>query len=428
VRSPLIVQKYGGTSVGTAERLRAVARRVVGARERGAKLVVVVSAMGDTTDDLLALASEVIEGGTPAARHPRETDMLLSAGERISMALLAMAIRESGAEAVSLTGSQAAIITDEAHTSARIREVRADRVREALERGNVVIVAGFQGVSGTREITTLGRGGSDTTAVALAVALKADRCEVYSDVRGVYTADPRRVPSARIVPELSYDEMLELAAAGAQVMHGRAVEIAAKFGLELRLGSAFEDGEPAIGTLITRNPRRMEELVLTGVASKRGQAKLILRNLPAGLRTVTAYVVALAEAGVSVDMIAEAEEADGRIQLQLTVSEDQAEEAERITTALLRGMGGGAATVQRGLARIALVGSGMHQRPGVYSRAFRALLDEEIEIYAVSTSAISITVLVQAEREQDALRALHEAFTLELIGPEPSGARTEGQR
>ena len=412
----LIVQKYGGTSVGTPERLRAVAQRVVAAKQRGNELVVVVSAMGDTTDDLLRLASDVVGHGRPAAKHPREMDMLLTAGERMSMALLAMAIREAGAEAVSMTGSQAAIITDEAHTAARITEVRADRVRAALDSGQVAIVAGFQGVSTAKEVTTLGRGGSDTTAVALAAALKADRCEVYSDVRGVFTADPRRVPAARVVPQMSFDELLELAAAGAQVMHARAVEIAAKFDVDLRLGSAFDQGDDTIGTYVTRKPNRMEELVLTGIATKSGQAKLILRDLPAGMRTVTAVLVALAEAGVSVDMISEAAEGDGRMQLQLTVSEDSLEEVERITGGVAQGMGGGEAETQRGLSRIALVGAGMHQRPGVYARAFRALLAEEIDVFAVSTSGISITLLVQQEREEAALRALHDAFTLELIG------------
>jgi aspartate kinase len=413
---PLIVQKYGGTSVGTPERIRAVAHRVVRAKRRGEQLIVVVSAMGDTTDDLLHLAGEVVQGEEVGTRHAREMDMLLTAGERISMALLAMAIREAGEEAVSLTGSQAAIITDGTHTAARIVEIRGGRVREALESGSVVIVAGFQGVSVDREITTLGRGGSDTTAVALAASLGASRCEVYSDVRGVYTADPRRVPGARIVPEMSFEELLELASAGAQVMHSRAVEIAAKYDVDLRLGSAFEEGEETIGTLVTREPRRMEELVLTGIASKGGQAKLILRGLPPGMKTMTALLVALAEGGVSVDMISEAAEAGGAMQLQLTLAEREIEPAEEIIGGVVRAMGGGINEVQRGLTRIALVGSGMHQRPGVYARAFRALLEEEIEIFAVSTSGISITLLVPEDRAEEAVRSLHEAFSLELVG------------
>jgi aspartate kinase len=413
---PLIVQKYGGTSVGTPERIQAVARRVAEARRRGDQLVVVVSAMGDSTDELVDLAARVTGGPAAALRHPREMDMLLTAGERISMALVAMAIREQGEQARSMTGSQAAIITDEVHTAARITEVRADRVREGLEAGEVVIVAGFQGVSTTREITTLGRGGSDTTAVALAVALEADRCEIYTDVPGIYTADPRRVPGARIIPEISHREMLELASAGAQVMHARAVEIAGKYGVDLWVRSSFEDGaDGPSGTLVTRTPRRMEELVVTGIASQSGQAKVVLRGMPPGMRTATAVLVALAEAGVSVDMISEAAESDERSQLQLSVSEAQLEKAEEVCEAVCRGMGGQGLVVQRGLTRLALVGSGMHHRPGVYARAFRALLEEEVEVFAVSTSGISITLLVLSEKEEPALRALHGAFELEIV-------------
>lgn len=424
----LIVQKYGGSSVATPERIRKVAERVVRARRRGEQLVVVVSAMGDTTDDLVAMAAQVVGHDAAASRHPREMDMLLTAGERISIALLAMAIREAGEQAVSLTGSQAAIITDDAHTAARITEIRGGRVRAALDEGQVVIVAGFQGVSTSKEITTLGRGGSDTTAVALAAALEADRCEVYSDVRGVFTADPRKVPSARIIPELSYEELLELASGGAQVMHARAVEIAARYDVDLRLGSAFEEGEETIGTYVTRKPKRMEELVLTGIAAKPGQAKLVLRGLPPGLRTVTAVLVALAEGGVSVDMISESEDGDGGLQLQLTLAEADVAPAEEIVGGVLRGMGGGGIETRRGLSRISLVGSGMHQRPGVYAKAYRALLEHEIDVYAVSTSGITITVLVEAAREQDAVRALHDAFTLDMVGAGAGAPASAGER
>ncbi|HEV2131063.1 MAG TPA: aspartate kinase, partial [Longimicrobiaceae bacterium] len=335
----LIVQKYGGTSVGSPERIRSVARRVVAARRAGHELVVVVSAMGDATDELLALAAEVTGSEEACRGHPRELDMLLSAGERISMALLAMAIRELGEDALSFTGSQAAIITDETHTAARIAEVRAGRVREELERGRVVIVAGFQGVSRTREITTLGRGGSDTTAVALAAALHAERCEIFTDVEGVFTADPRRVPEARIIPEIDYGEMIELAAAGAQVMHPRAVEIGARYNVRIRVLSSFGPEVPEVGarsgTLITRTPRRMEGLALTGIASTRGQAKLVLGGLPPGLRTPTELLVRLAEGGVSVDMISEANDADGRTQLQLTIVEATLSQARSLCEGVL---------------------------------------------------------------------------------------------
>lgn len=409
----LVVQKYGGTSVGSPERIRAVARRVAAARRRGDDLVVVVSAMADTTDDLLTLAGEVTGSPAPGREHPRELDMLLTAGERISMALLAMAIRAEGAEALSFTGSQAAIITDGAHTAARILEVRADRVREELARGCVVIVAGFQGVSAAREVTTLGRGGSDTTAVALAAALRADRCEIFTDVDGVYTADPRRVPGARVVPEVSHEEMVELASAGAQVMHARAVEIAARFGVDVRVLSSFRDDGDGAGTLITRNPRRMEELAVTGITSAHGHAKLLLRGLPAGLRTATEVLARLAEAEVPVDMISEHGDPAGRVDLQVTTWEEALPRAREVLDEAVRGLGGAGWEATEGLARVALVGSGMHGRPGVYARAFRALLDGGVEVHAVSTSAISITLLVPAGREDDALRALHRAFALE---------------
>ena len=420
---PLLVQKFGGTSVGTPERILAVAQRVVGARREGWDVVVVVSAMGDATDELLSLASEVVGGADRVRNHSRELDMLLTAGERISMALLAMAIREAGEEALSLTGSQAAIITDETHTAARITEIRADRVREALGEGQVVIVAGFQGVSREHEVTTLGRGGSDTTAVALAAALRAKRCQIFTDVDGVYTADPRRVPTARRIGEISYAEMIELASSGAQVMHPRAVEIGARWGVQIEVLSAFaappEPGAETIGTRITRTPKRMEELALTGITSRAGYAKLILRDLPRGMHTLTEVLTRFAEAGVSVDMISEAEEANGRTQLQLTISEDELPEARRLSAALTQGLGGREgreADVRTGLTRLALVGSGMTGRPGVYARAFRALFEAEIEVQAVSTSAISITLLVPSECADEALGVLHYAFELERRG------------
>ena len=411
----LIVQKYGGTSVGTPERIRAVAARVGEARRRGDRVVVVVSAMGDSTDDLVALAAEVTGGDAFAADHPRETDMLLSAGERVSMALLAMAIREQGVEARSLTGSQAAIITDGAHTSARIVEVRADRVRGALDEGEVPIVAGFQGVSTGREITTLGRGGSDTTAVALACALDADRCEIYTDVDGVFTCDPRRVPDARVIPAVSHAEMLEMASAGAQVMHARAVDMGARFGMDIRVLSSFtEPGVPEAGTLITLEPTPMEDLVLTGIASMQGFAKLVVRGLPAGMDTPTEMLSALADAGVSVDMVVEAPEADGRVLLQLTLRGGEVPKAREVVERVSRALGGSDGTAERvGLSRITLVGSGMHGRPGVYARAFRALRAAGVEVEAVSTSSISITLLVPGEREDDSLRSLHAEFELE---------------
>ncbi|HUH13976.1 MAG TPA: aspartate kinase [Longimicrobiales bacterium] len=407
---PLIVQKFGGTSVGDPERIRKVADRVVHASEAGVDLVVVVSAMGHTTDELMGLASAV---AAEPRRHPRELDMLLTAGERISMALLAMALCERGVEAVSLTGSQAAIITDGSHTGARIEEIRVERVRQELGRGRIVIVAGFQGVSRAREVTTLGRGGSDTTAVALGAALGADRVDIYTDVRGVFTADPRKVPGARHVPVIAFEEMLELAASGAQVMHPRAVEIGARFGIPIRVLSSFEDREDG-GTLITHGEDpAIERLALTGLASETGFVRFVLRGLPGGMAPTTEVLSRFAKAGISVDVVAHADRADGRRQLQLTVREAAFPEARELFEALVRDLGAEAMETRHGIAQVVLVGSGMHDRPGVYADAFGALLDADIEVLGLTTSAISISLLIDEEREPDALRALHATFGLE---------------
>jgi aspartate kinase len=426
----LLVQKYGGTSVGTPERIQAVADRVVRARQRGDDVVVVVSAMGDTTDDLIDLAETVVGHEDCAREHPREMDMLLSAGERISMALLAMAIREAGAEAAvdarSLTGSQAAIITDESHTAARIVRVRADRVRETLDEGVVAIVAGFQGVSESREITTLGRGGSDTTAVALACALQADRCEIYTDVDGIFTCDPRRVPDARIIPQISHDEMVEMAQSGAQVMHARAVDLGARYKMDIRVLSSFVDGpesdDPTRGTLITDRPMAMEDMLVTGIAPLSGYAKLTLHGLPRGMRTPTDLLVALADEGVSVDMVSEAPEGDG-VLMQLTLREDDLPRAREVAARVAASLGGGGPLEERtGLSRLTLVGRGMSGRPGVYARAYRTLLEAGVEVEAVSTSAISVTLLVPAEDQDVAMQALHTGFSLGRPAEVPAGA------
>ena len=407
---PLLVQKYGGTSVGTPERIRRVAARVAAARHAGYDVVVVVSAMGDTTDELVSLAAEV----SPAARasHPRELDMLLTAGERITMALAAMAIRDLGLEAISLTGSQAAIITDEAHGVARIEEVRATRVREELAAGRVVIVAGFQGVSRAREVTTLGRGGSDTTAVALAAALDADHCDIYTDVDGIFTADPRRVPDARLIGRIGYQELIELASAGAQVMHPRAVEIGARYGVAIRVRSSFRD-DGHEGTLITQQGNAsMEQLALTGLASSPGFARIILRGLPATMPAMARVLSTFAAHGVSLDMAGHADRPDGRRQLQVSVREADLERARTVAEALVEALGGEGVEAVAGLSRVTLVGSGMTGVPGVYARTFEALVEAGIEVHALSTSAITISLLVDAAAEERTLQVLHQAFEL----------------
>jgi len=405
----LLVQKYGGTSVGDPERIRRVAERVCRCRREGHDLVVVVSAMGDTTDDLTALANQVSEN--PVAHHPREMDMLLTAGERISMALLAMAIREAGQEAISFTGSQAAIITDNQHTGARIEEVRGDRVRQELREGRVVIVAGFQGVSRGREITTLGRGGSDTTAVALAAALEAERCDIYTDVDGVFTADPRVVPEARRIPRVDYDEMTELAVSGARVLHPRAVELAARFGVTVRVLSSMLEEETG-GTLIAPRVRSMEDPVVTGVASEGGYVQVVLRELPAEMESMTRLLGRLSEAGVSVDLLAQLDTRAGRRDIELTVRHDQVEAARTVCEAVSGELGGAGLDTGGELARITLVGSGMHGRPGVYARAFEALHREGIAVHAVSASSVSIILMVDAGVEDRAIRVVHRTFEL----------------
>ena len=412
----LIVQKYGGTSVGSPERIQLVAERVVRTRAAGHDVVVVVSAMGHTTDELLELAGRV--SATPA-RHGRELDMLLTAGERIAMALVAMAICDRGGAAISFTGSQAAIITDTAHTVARIQEVRADRLREEIGQGRIPIVAGFQGVSTSREVTTLGRGGSDTTAVALAAALGAEVCDIFTDVDGVYSADPRRVPNARRIELIDYEEMLELANAGAQVMHTRAVELGARFGVPIRVRLSTGD-DADLGTLITRKERRMEDMVLTGIATDGGYALIVIHGLPTGIEETARVLTALADAGVSVDMVMQSEMPDRRRQLQLSVREAQVDRALEVVASTLPREG--AWTDERsGLSRVSLVGTGMTGRPGVYAEAYRALRDAGVEVHGVSTSSISISVLVERAREDDALRALHATFRLHE--PIPSGVR-----
>jgi aspartate kinase len=396
--------------VGDPARIRRVAERVCRYHRAGHELVVVVSAMGDTTDELEKLARQVSD--EPGKKHPREMDMLLTAGERISMALLAMAIREAGVEAISFTGSQAAIITDMRHTGARIEEIRADRIRQELEEGRVVIVAGFQGVSRSREVTTLGRGGSDTTAVALAAALGSERCDIFTDVDGVYTADPRVIADARRIPRLDYDEMTELAVSGARVLHPRAVELGARFQVPMRVLSSLVDGDDAGGTLIAPRKHSMEDPVLSGVASEGGYAKIILRNLPAEMASMTRVLDHLSEAGVSVDLLSQMDTGEGGRDIQLTLREDEVEEGRRVCDGVVTELGGSGVDVARELARITLVGSGMHKRPGVYARAFRALNDDGVAVHAVSASSVSIILMVDAVAEERALRVIHDTFEL----------------
>ena len=401
---PVIVQKFGGTSVGSAERIRAVARRVVESRIDGYDVVVVVSAMGETTDDLLRLASDI----TPLP-PPRELDMLLTAGERISMALLAMAIHSLGHDAVSFTGSQAGIITSSEHGRAKIIDVRAARIQEALTQGKVVIVAGFQGVSTTADVTTLGRGGSDTTAVALAAALSAESCEIYTDVDGVFTADPRIVPDARVLHAVSYEEMLEMAASGARVLQLRSVEYARNHGVLVRVRSSFNE---TTGTWIREEDERMEKAIISGVTHDVSEAKLTIQDVPDRPGIAARVFRRMADEGVNVDMIVQNVSTQGTTDISFTVPREDGLRAKNSIDAELRDIGGQDVTYDEGIGKVSLVGAGMKSHPGVAATMFAALADAGVNIEMISTSSIRISVVVREADVVKAVRAVHDRFSL----------------
>jgi aspartate kinase len=398
----LVVHKYGGTSLADADRIRAVATRVVAARERGDDVVVVVSAMGHTTDELVELAAGVSDGV-----HPREMDMLLTAGERIAMALTAMAIRDRGVEAMSLTGSQAGILTDKAHGNARITGIRGDRVRQGLEEGKVVIVAGFQGVDPeSREVTTLGRGGSDATAVALAAALNADSCEIFTDVDGVYTAHPGVVADARRLDEISYDEMLELAASGATVLMARSVEVGRRFGIPIHVRSSFHDGP---GTWVKEDT--VEQAIVRGVAHNDSEAKITVYGVPDRPGVAAALFGRLAKDGIGVDMIVQNVSTDGITDISFTIPKDRSAAALEASRAAAAQMDAGGVDLDNDVVRVSIVGAGMQSDPTVAARMFSTLSDHGINIEMISTSDIRISCVVKGERIPEAVAALHAEFT-----------------
>ena len=401
---PVLVQKYGGTSVGSPERIQHVAERIVRTRRGGADLVVVVSAMGDATDDLIGLARQV-----STRSHPREMDMLLTAGERISMALVSMAVNDRGQEAVSFTGSQSGIVTDASHTRAKILEVKADRIREELNRGRVVIVAGFQGVSRDREVTTLGRGGSDTTAVALAAALGASECEIYTDVDGVYTSDPRIVPGARKISRLSYDEMLELASLGAKVLHNRSVEIARRFGVPLHVRSSFNWNE---GSRVVRG-NSMEQVVIRGIAHDTDVAKIALVGVPDRPGIASEIFQAVGGQGVNVRMIVQASGADGKNDVTFTVGSHEVSTVLPVLEQVRKQIGARAFLYDPDVAMLSVVGEGLATSPGTAGRVFAALAAAGVNIDLISTSSITITCVVRQADAERAVRSLHEALKLE---------------
>jgi len=403
----LVVQKYGGTSVGDAERIRAVAAHVAHTIDEGHQVVVVVSAMGKSTDELLRLADEV-----SPTRPAREIDMLLTAGERISMALVCMALADQGVAAASFTGSQAGIITDADHTRAKILEILPERIRKALDNGLTPVIAGFQGVSRKREITTLGRGGSDVTAVAMAAALGADVCEIYTDVTGVYSADPRVVPLARQLDKVSFDEMLEMAATGGRVLMLRSVEFARRHGVPLHVRSSFT-WEP--GTWIVEEDISMEEAVVSAVTDDTSEAKVTVGGVPDRPGIAAQLFRELAERGINLDMIVQNTSDNGLTDISFTVPKEDLE-AARETCDKVRGeLGATSVTTDDGVGRVTIVGAGMKSNVGITAKMFETLAERNINIEMISTSSIRISCVVRAERVGEAVRALHSAFGLDVI-------------
>ncbi len=413
---PLVVMKFGGSSVGNADRIRRVARRIARARAEGAELCVIVSAMGDTTDELLALAAAVTD--EPDAR---ELDVLLATGEHQSATLVSMALHALGVPAISLTGAQAGIVTDGTYGRARIAGVAPGRILAEMEAGKVVIVAGFQGQSATAldlaETTTLGRGGSDTTAVALAAALEADRCQIYTDVRGIYTADPRLVPDARQLPVIGYEEMLELAHQGAQVMQVRAVELGWVNDVVIEVLSSFED---APGTLIKEDPLVEQRNKVRGIAHDRNVAKVTLVQVPDRPGVAGIVFGALADAGISVDMIVQNVGHGGTTDMSFTVPRVELARAKRVLEQVSRDLDLREVTTDGSIAKVSIVGAGLHNAPGYAARMFRCLAESGINIEMISTSEVRITCTIAEDQLEAAVRALHAAF--ELSSPDPVDA------
>lgn len=400
----IVVQKYGGTSVGSIQRIQAVAQRVLRTKAAGHQVVVVVSAMSGETDRLLRLSQDI-----SAQPDARELDMLLNTGEMVSIALLAMALNDAGCRAASFTGTQGGIVTDNAHTRARIKQITTTRLLETLRADRVPVVAGFQGVSETQEFTTLGRGGSDLTAVALAAALDADVCEIYTDVDGVYSADPNIVSDAHLLRRISYDEMLELARLGAKVLQARSVLFAKKFSVPVVVKSSFNDGE---GTVITKADQDMERVVVSGVAVDKNQAKITLMHLPDRPGIAGKLFGRIAAANIVVDMIIQNASEGGLTDISFTVPRPDAQMALELTRQLLPDIEAKDATLQIDIAKVSIVGVGMQSHSGVAASMFRALAAENINILMISTSEIKVSCVIQDRYAELAVRVLHDVFQL----------------
>jgi aspartate kinase len=402
----LYVYKFGGTSVGTVERIKAVAEKVKKARDAGDQIVVVVSAMSGETNRLVALAKEMQSQPTD-----RELDVLLSTGEQVTIALLSMALHQLGCDARSYTGTQVRILTDSAHTKARIREIDEANMRADLDAGRVVVVAGFQGVDENGNITTLGRGGSDTTGVALAAALKADECHIYTDVDGVYTTDPRVVPKARRLDNITFEEMLEMASLGSKVLQIRSVEFAGKYNVKLRVLSSFAEGN---GTLITYEESEMERALISGIAFNRDEAKLTLTGVPDLPGVASKILGPIAAENIEVDMIVQNISANGTTDFTFTVNRNDFARAKNVLEGLRNDLGGNTTVIgDNGIVKVSIVGVGMRSHAGIASTMFKTLADEGINIQMISTSEIKISVVVDEKYLELAVRSLHKAFGLD---------------
>lgn len=404
----LIVQKYGGTSVGSVERIRAVAEKIIETRKRGNQVVVVVSAMSGETDRLLKLARELAP-----MPDSREVDVLLSTGEQVTIALLSIALQAKGYPSVSFTGAQVHILTDSAYNKARIIDIDAARVQKALHEGKVVVIAGFQGIDSEGNITTLGRGGSDTTAVAMAAALKATECMIYTDVDGVYTADPRIVPDARRLDRLSYEEMLEMASLGSKVLQIRSVEFANKYKVPVRVLSSFKEGP---GTLITDEDEQMEQALISGIAHNRDEAKLTIVGVPDRPGIAYSILGPIADANIEVDMIVQNVSAEGMTDFTFTVHRNDYDVALKILLKTSATIGARGVNGDKKIAKLSIVGVGMRSHAGIASKMFKALADEGINIQMISTSEIKVSVVIDEKYLELGVRTLHSAFGLDKDG------------
>ena len=401
----LIVQKFGGSSLANPQLIQNVAKRIAHYRKCGNELVVVVSALGDTTDELIELAKKISDNPPE-----REMDMLLSTGEQISVALLAMAIHELGYQVISLTGSQVGIITDTTHTKARIVNIRTGKIRNELKKGKIVIVAGFQGMTPGKDITTLGRGGSDLTAVALAKSLQADECEIYTDVEGIFTTDPRIEPNARKIEAITYDEMLEMASLGAQVMQARSIEVAKKFDVPIHVRSSFSKRP---GTMIIKEVKKMEDILVTGVTLNRGESKITICNVPDKPGIAAKIFKELSCGGINVDMIVQNVSHTRSTDISFTINKNEAPLAIKLTTRAAREIGDVQVLQDDDIARLSIIGVGMKTHSGVAAKMFETLAHNKINIEMISTSEISISCIIKKKFAETAVRALHAAFELD---------------